>query len=155
MQQHRDLGPVNTWAYLFGCGLDWAASLRWPFSRNKPYLKRAAWSLTAEKGLTVAARGDLPWIRQEVEKGVSALFECCIGPDRWAWIVLRYEPDQEEMVLVVGEGRGFKHFVPVVEHYARQMGAKTVRTHIQRPGLKRWYESLEWQQAEIVMRKTL
>ncbi|NIB44748.1 hypothetical protein HBA55_34530 [Pseudomaricurvus alkylphenolicus] len=120
-----------------------------------PYIQRAAWSQTAEKGLQIAARGDMDFIRWEVEQGIAALFECKEGADRMGWVVLRYEREADEMVLVAGEGKGFHRFVPIIEQYSRNLGAKTIRTHIERPGLKRWYESIDWSQREIVMSKAL
>lgn len=118
-------------------------------------LKREPWSREAEKRLAISAGGDLGLIRREVETGVSALFRGLDGDDDDGFCVLRYEPECREMVLVLGEGRHFKKWLPVIVEYSKKMGAKTMRTHIKRPGLIRWYEKSGWFQSEVVMGLTL
>lgn len=114
-------------------------------------MKRISWNKEAEHNLKAAIDGDADWIRREVNRGISALYKCADD----GYIVLRYERDQEEVALVLGEGKNLKKWVPIVEELSRKWGAKTIRTHIQRPGIKRLYESLAWRQREIVMEKTL
>lgn len=67
-----------------------------------------SWSEAAETGLAISAGEDLGWIRGEVERGVSGLFRCRRGVFDDGFVVLRYEPEFKEMVLVLGEGRHFK-----------------------------------------------
>lgn len=113
-------------------------------------MKRIAWSKEAALALRVSGGDDLHCIGLEIERGESALYQSEDG-----LIVLRYEPDVKELVLVLGEGKNFKTWVSIVEKLAEKWGAKSIRTHIKRPGLKRWYESLGWNEREIVMEKIL
>jgi hypothetical protein len=118
-------------------------------------LIRQEWSPRAEQGLRVSAGDDLGVIRDEVLCGISNLFACIDGNQHDGYVVLRYEADCKELVLVLGEGAGFKKWLPVVEQYARQLGAETARTHVQRAGLVRWYENIGWSRREVVMAKKL
>ena len=106
------------------------------------------WTPEIGAALEGAARGDLDVIRQEVSQGIS---------DLWRWehdggtghMVTRQELN--EVVIVVGAGRGAR---PVIEHVTRRALAAGLglRTHIQRPGLRRIYEREGWALDELVMR---
>lgn len=107
-----------------------------------------AWTDAIGQALESAARGDLAEIRAEVEQGIS---------DLWAWqhsagtgfMVTRQEC--KELVIVVGAGTGCR---PVIEHVTRRALAAGLglRTHIQRPGLRRIYERQGFALDELVMR---
>lgn len=112
---------------------------------------RIPWSDKAEAGLVVSAGDDMALIRKEVQQGCAELYKC--GSD--GYLVIRYEADVRELVVVLGEGRCFKKWLPVIEDHARERGALTMRTHIKRPGLKKLYEDIGWHQQEIVMSKAL
>lgn len=111
------------------------------------------WNDSAEKALEVSAGPDMAMIRAEVQQGMAGLYRCEDGGQLDGRVVLRLEGT--ELVIVLGEGRGAKKWAGVIEQYARHLGATTLRTHIQRKGLKRIYEGIGWQQREIVMGKTL
>lgn len=64
-------------------------------------------------------------------------------------MVTREEPG--ELVIVAGAGRNALPVMAYVTEKALQAGL-SVRTHIQRPGLVRMYQSLGYHQAEIVVR---
>ncbi len=114
-------------------------------------MKRIDWNHEAQEGLRVSAGDDLEFIKSEVERGISELYQC--GND--GFVVTRYESEFNELVLVLGEGEHFHKWIPVIEEFAKRKGAKTIRTHIKREGLKRWYESRGWSQSEIVMSMAL
>lgn len=107
-----------------------------------------AWTDAVGLALESAARGDLAEIRAEVQQGVS---------DLWQWqhsagagyMVTRQE--QKELVIVAGAGTGCR---PVIEHVTRRALAAGLglRTHIQRPGLRRMYEREGYALDELVMR---
>lgn len=111
-------------------------------------VSRVQWSPAIAAALEGAARGDLAVIEAEVIQGVS---------DLWQWehdqgkgvMVTRQEP--RELVIVVGAGTGS---APVIDHVTRRALAAglSLRTHIQRPGLRRIYERAGWGLDELVMR---
>lgn len=109
------------------------------------------WSIEAEQGLLVSAGADLVVIKSEVESGISELYK--LGND--GYCVVRFESEFNEAVLVLGEGRNFSRWLPVIENWARRLGAKTFRTHITSRGLQKMYERIGFKQREIVMSKTL
>ena len=86
-------------------------------------------------------------IAAEVAAGVSQLWRIVGNSD--GWLVTRTEP--EEFVIVAGAG---KNALPVMAWATRQALAQglSVRTHIQRQGLRRMYESLGFVADEIVIR---
>lgn len=110
-------------------------------------LTRCAWSAEAEAGLIVSAGDYLDVIKAEVIAGESVLLRA--APD--GFFVARHEQDINEIVLVLGEGRNMKKWLPVFIEWAKAQGAATIRTHIKRPALKRIYERAGWEQSEIVM----
>lgn len=109
------------------------------------------WSDEAEAGLIISAGADLLHIKNEVTENISQLFR--MGTD--GFTVLRYEREFKELVIVLGEGKNAKKWLPVIEDYARSIGANSIRTHITRVGLRRLYERIGFSQTEIVMGKKL
>lgn len=116
-------------------------------------LVREDWSAEAEAALQVSAGEDMAWIRDEVKRGIAALYRCEDQGRLDGRTVLRL--DETELVIVLGEGRNSRKWIPVIEQYAKKIGAKKLRTHIKRQGLKRIYERAGWGQLEVVMERIL
>lgn len=116
-------------------------------------LAAESWNDDAERALKRSAGPDMAQIRAEVQQGMAGLYRCEAGGQLDGRVVLRLEGT--ELVIVLGEGRNAKKWAGIIEDYARHIGATTLRTHIQRRGLKRIYEGIGWKQREIVMGKTL
>lgn len=112
-------------------------------------VERIAWCDEATERLREPARGDLHFIRAEVESGIAVLWR--ITGEAEGLLVTRTEMLFREVVLVVGAG---KNCVPIYEHFigiAHRAGFE-VRTHIVRPGLERILSRLGLYRSEVVMR---
>lgn len=111
-------------------------------------MQRVAWSPEIGQALAGAARGDLDVIRAEVEHGVSELWHA--QHDQGGGYVVTRQEDKE-LVIVAASGTGCR---PVIQHITRRALAAGLglRTHIQRPGLRRIYEWEGWALDELVMR---
>lgn len=111
-------------------------------------LQRATWCTEAAEALADAARGDLDLIAAECAHQVSDLWR--IGGRAEGWMVTRQEPG--ELVIVAAAGRNCR---PVIRHVCARAHAAglSVRTHIQRPGLRRIYEAQGFTLDELVMRR--
>lgn len=107
----------------------------------------APWCAEAARALDDAARGDLGWIEREVRAGISQLYR--ITGECSGWVVTRQEGD--EFVIVAGAGENARPVMAWITDRALAAGL-SVRTHIQRPGLRRMYEAIGFKADEIVMR---
>lgn len=111
-------------------------------------MQRQPWTDEAGHALEGSARGDLDWIRREVEQGVSDLWRV-VTDQGGGYVVTRQEPS--ELVIVAAAGSNCR---PVIRHITRRALAAGLglRTHIQRAGLRRIYEWEGWGLDELVMR---
>lgn len=122
---------------------------------DEPKVTRATWCQAAETALRPAAGSahDLEVIRADVRTDRCTELYRVTGPAE-GWLVLRLEGNalsERELVIVLGAGRGIRPVIPIIQRYARTLGA-TVRTHITRDGLARIYKGHGFHRAEIVMR---
>lgn len=90
-----------------------------------------AWEQWHDDKLRRSAGDDLDIIRHQVKSGVATLWECD-GATGGGYAVTRHDPG--ELVVVLGEGKGCKEFIPFFISLARQQGL-IIRTHVTRPGL--------------------
>ncbi|WP_028451233.1 hypothetical protein [Chitinilyticum aquatile] len=125
-------------------------------------LRRAGWSDQAAAETESALNGDplasVAEFREWVEAGAAVLFEFHAGPVRIgsAMVTASRVNGHNQAVIVTGASRAtpeqFRQAMRLlVEHLN---GFDSIRTHIQRPGLKRLYEALGFEQTEIVMRRS-
>ena len=110
---------------------------------------RVGWSEQAEKGLAVSAGEDMGFIRREVQAGISILWQC-ESDSNFGYAVTRFEPPGE-IVFVCGEGSGLREFAP---HFVAAAKSKnlTIRTHVKRKGLIRFWASVGLELDEYVLR---
>lgn len=104
-----------------------------------------AWTAGADQGLKTALGEDLPFIRQEVERGISSLWYIPPG----TWMVTRAEGT--ELVIVALEGRGLEKIMPVLISRAKAQGFTTLRAHTERPGLEKYLKRWGASRREIVL----
>lgn len=116
-------------------------------------LTRVPWSQHAEENLLVAAGNEteLAVIRGDVESGIAVLFRHPID----GYLVVRVDEctEYKELVIVAGQGRNFKKYIPIFESMARLAGASKIRTHVARKGLLRMYEREGYKIAQHVLVK--
>ena len=120
-----------------------------------PEVKRAAWCAEAERALLPAAgcARHLEAIKADVKNDRTTELYRVTGTSA-GWLVLRLEGtplDELELVIVLGAGKGAAAVIPIIQSYAKRLGA-TVRTHVTRAGLVRMYEAHGFQRAEIVLK---
>lgn len=118
-------------------------------------MTRAAWCDEAAAALRPAAgsEADLDVVRVEVNTDRCTELYRVTGAAE-GWLVLRLEGNvlgDRELVIVLGAGRGIRPVIPIIQRYARTLGA-TIRTHITRPGLERIYQHQGFHLAEKVYR---
>lgn len=122
---------------------------------DEPKVTRHRWCEAAAAALRPAAGSerDLDLVKADVmHDRCTDLYRVTGSAD--GWLVLRLEGDligDLELVIVLGAGRGIRPVIPVVQRYARTLGA-TIRTHITRPGLERIYQHQGFHLAEKVYR---
>jgi len=120
---------------------------------DDPKVTRAAWCDRAAAALRSAAgsEADLDLVRAEVlHDRCTELYRVTGSAE--GWLVLRLEGNvlgDRELVIVLGAGRGIRPVIPVIQRYARTLGA-SIRTHITRPGLERIYSNQGFHLAEKV-----
>ena len=105
-------------------------------------IEKVGWCAAAERGLVVSAGDDMDVIAQEVKSGVSELWRF-VGNVGRGYLVTRIENmnDRRELVLVLGEGKGFFEAAPIFIALARIEGM-SFRTHVKRRGLVRMWQRL-------------
>lgn len=108
-----------------------------------------AWNSDINKLLEVASRGDLEIIRDQVNKGVSQLWECK-SLKNLCYVVTRIDPGPE-LVIVAGAGSGLFEFAPSFIKVAKRSGA-TLRTHVKRKGLIKMWAKLGLNIDEYILR---
>ena len=115
-------------------------------------IKKIDWCDECEKGFLVSAGEDLAQIAWECRNGISQVWK--MSGEAEALIVTRLEKniDFDELVIVLGEGEGFKYVIPFFFELKESLGAKYIRTHVTRKGLIRLYEREGFVQSEVVMR---
>lgn len=69
------------------------------------------------------------------------------------WVLLRPEPEFQELVIVAMKGRNLRKVLPMIASEARQGGFKSLRAHTSRPGLLRLVKQVlpDAEQREIVL----
>lgn len=102
----------------------------------QPSITRHSWCGDAERALSFDS--DLGVIKQEVLENIAELWRCELG-EYHAWVVTRI--DDQTLVIVSGQGKGFFQFMPHFVVYARSHGLG-IRTHVTRPGLIRMWSRL-------------
>jgi hypothetical protein len=103
-----------------------------------------AWTCEHDTRLRVSAGEDLAVIRSQVEQGIARLWECTHNGQPEAWVVTRIDGADEgapELVIVLGEGKGFFNYMPLFVQWARSKGLE-IRTHVKRRGLIRMWSRL-------------
>ena len=103
-------------------------------------VKRIDWSDDVAKHLSTSAGQDLLYIAAEVEAGISKLWECQTT-NGFGYVVTRIEESATgyELVLVLGEGKGFDEFIPYIINFCKDRGLG-FRTHVKRKGLIKMYQ---------------
>lgn len=102
------------------------------------------WTADHDRLMAVSAGRDLPIIREEVRRGIATLWACEQDGELLAHVVTRIDGVKglnQELVIVLGEGRGFFAVVPMFLRLAERDGLP-VRVHVQRRGLIRMFDRL-------------
>jgi len=98
-----------------------------------------AWDDNAALHLTKSAGDDLAIIADEVKRGEAKLWRCKSG-DKSGYMVTRLESNHtgDELVLVLGEGKGFDVMVGyLVDHVLKHK--ITLRVHVFKKALQRMF----------------
>lgn len=131
---------------------------------QKIVMQRVSWNAEAER-LLAGATGDdstytLTDLRNEVVSGMAELHLVTLGPDKLGYVVLYFEDfgGTRECVLQMGEAfanwaQAAGYALQVIEAYAIQQGAKSMRAHVQKGGRLAALRNAGFRQAEIVVRK--
>lgn len=96
----------------------------------------------------VSAGSDMAIIREQVKAGIAQLWRVT-GEGVDAYVVTRI--DDDEWVIVCGEGCGFKKMAPYFIAVARAKGL-TIRTHTKRKGIIRMWRQFGLTVDEYVLR---
>lgn len=116
-------------------------------------VERVTWSAAASKMLKRAAGEDLEGIAEEVRQGISRLW-WCKSPTSMGYIVTRLEKNhgRDELVLVLGEGRGFNEVVEYLLKIVEERGL-SFRVHVKRRALVKMFEKYNVNIGEYVLVK--
>lgn len=106
------------------------------------------WSPERERILAPACRGDLPFIRADLQSGKAVLYHCK-GPVTDGYVVLR--PEGSELVIVLGVGKGCGPVITELKKIAKLNGFKSLRTHIVDSRLKALYERKGFEFREYIV----
>lgn len=117
--------------------------------------EKVAWSQEAAEylGKARATAADLEEWRNQEASGEAQLWR--FSGDFTSYLLTRVEEDSAgrlEMVLVAGAGENARAVIAWATDLARAHQISSIRTHINRPGLRRIYETAGWHLAEWVMR---
>jgi hypothetical protein len=115
-------------------------------------IREIAWTQDVHERLEHPAAADaLPFLRREVEAGVSQLWECQ-DDGRTLYVVTRLDRNPDEWVMCYARGSGAVHFGREFVALADRKGWR-MRAHTTNPAVERLTRRLGFQRSEIVMRR--
>lgn len=115
------------------------------------------WDNDAEDGLKISSWGSIAFIRDDVKSGRAQLWKI-ENDNGYGYGVTRVERtgiNETELVLVAGEGVNIIHYIEEFSNIAKDMGINSVRAHVRRRGMIKFFERYGFRQSEIIMRKEI
>lgn len=109
--------------------------------------------ITAEAVAPYVARAAGEHLRGIMRQVLSGECQAYRLDDGQAYAVVR--PQEEELVVVLFEGREWLGYVPKLWNMAAMLGFSSVRGHFQRRGIEKWARELGCEFVETVYRKRL
>lgn len=84
-------------------------------------------------GKTLGSAADVELLRQQFLSETAL----CLVFDSKTFVLVRYEPEFEELVIIAMKGSNLAGVLPKIAEMAKARGFKSLRAHTQRPGLLR------------------
>jgi len=100
-------------------------------------------------GDTLGTAADVALLRQQFLSEIALGFVF----DSKTFVLIRYEPEFEELVIVAMKGSNLAGVLPRIAEIAKARGVKSLRAHTQRPGLLRLVQRVlpDAERREIVL----
>jgi hypothetical protein len=114
-------------------------------------IERIPWSREAESAMQNAAGAEcLPYLREEVCRGISKLWRCTSG-SRVVHLVTRLDHNPTEFVVCYAEGEAMAEHAHAFIAAARKLGAP-MRVHTTKRSIARWLRRFGLETQEFVLR---